>query len=156
MRLLPCTCRSSYRKGLHCCNCNMRHCMPCLCCATLAHYITLCLRSNWSCSHSSEHVQLHDDISRVQLQWWCHLTAVEDASTSVIRCRTAFQSAEQSEETGCRCLELSVGRARLSEHLIITWYIYIQKLECRLLFGIGTTPYRNLTAHGDRYAGCTF
>ena len=70
MRLLPCTCSSSYRNGLHCCNCNMRHCMPCLCCATLAHYITLCLRSNWSCSHSSEHVQLHDDISRVQLQWW--------------------------------------------------------------------------------------
>ena len=93
MRLLPCTCSSSYRKGLHCCNCNMCHCMPCLCCATLAHYITLCLRSNWSCSHSSEQVQLHDDISRVQLQWWCHLTAVEDASTSVIRCRTAFQSA---------------------------------------------------------------
>ena len=68
-RLLPRTCSNSCRKGIHCCKYHMRHRKPCVCRTTVVHF-NVCLRSNWSCSHSQEHVQLQDDISRRQfLQW---------------------------------------------------------------------------------------
>ena len=79
------------------------------------------------------------------LQWQRFLMATVEVSTCIIHCCTSLVSVERQEECVCCLPELIVGRARLSEHLIETWDIYLYELE-RLLFSFSKGVQHSIAA----------